>query len=73
MFQMIIERQLDLEDRTLLLGKPEPYGFPERIKTRRIPPQTFDVIGVSGGVRPPFVSLEIKRITESLVGQAVYG
>ena len=68
MFDMKIERQLDMKDRTLLLGVPRYDSIPEIVE---IEGKRHKVIGVSHGVKPPFVSLEIERITKPVIGYRV--
>ena len=59
MFTMIIERQLNLEDRTLLLGIPEFDAIPKIIS---IDGEVYEVLGISQGAKPPYISLEIEMI-----------
>ena len=63
MFIMKIEQQLNIDDRTLLLGKPEYDVIP---KTIQIDDIEYRVIGLSHGVKPPFVSLEIEKTDKNL-------
>lgn len=65
MFHMKIETQLNLNDRTLLGGRPDVYRFP---KTIRVGESTFAVLGVTPCVRPPYLSLEIEKTERSLIG-----
>ena len=65
MFDMKIERQLNIKDRTLLLGVPKYDAIPKSIE---IEGKQYKVIGISHGVRPPFVSLEIEKTSKEVVG-----
>lgn len=53
-FNMKIEKQLNTNERTLLLGVPDSYIIPEYVKTDNI---EYKVFGISHGAKPPFVSL----------------
>ena len=65
MFDMKIERQLNIKDRTLLLGVPKFDVIPESVE---IEGEKHKVIGISHGVKPPFVSLEIEKTTKEVSG-----
>ena len=60
---MKFEQQLNINDRTLILGKPEYDVIP---KTIQIDDIGYRVIGLSHGVKPPFVSLEIEKTEKNL-------
>ena len=60
---MKIEKQLNIEDRTLLLGIPKYDSIPEKVE---IEGRQYKVIGISHGVKPPFVSLEIEKTAEKV-------
>jgi hypothetical protein len=64
MFRMKIEQQLNLNDRTLILGIPEFDVIPQRL---RIGNSDFTVIGISVGTKPPYMSLEIEKTTKNLI------
>lgn len=66
MFNMKIEKQLNIKDRTLLLGVPDFDVVPESIK---IDNAVYKVIGISHGVKPPFLSIEIEKTENELVGK----
>lgn len=68
MFKMKIEKQLNIKDRTLVLGKPDYDAVP---KTVLLGDESFSVIGLSHGVKPPFVSLEIEKTDIDLVGKTL--
>ena len=65
MFDMKIERQLNIKDRTLLLGVPKYDAIPESVE---IEGKQHKVIGISHGVKPPFVSLEIEKTSKEVTG-----
>lgn len=69
MFEMKVEKQLNiLADRTLLLGKSEDSIIPESIS---LDGKTFQVLGKSPGVHPPFISLEIEKTTVNFLGKTI--
>lgn len=68
MFEMIVDCQLNLADRTLLLGVPDYFDIP---KNCFFEDKELTIIGVSSGVRPPYLSLEIERIDYSLEGEKI--
>lgn len=63
---MNIEKQLNLENRTLILGVPKYNAIPETIM---IDDKPYKVIGISAGAKPPFVSMEIERTDKKLTGK----
>ena len=69
MFRMKIEQQMNLNDRTLLLGIPEYNAIPKKVAANG---NTFKVIGVSRGTKQPFMSLEIEKINVKLIGQTIH-
>ena len=66
MFNMKIDKQLNIQDRTLLLGVPDFDVIPEYVKIDDI---EYKVVGISHGVKPPFVSLEIEKSKFILEGK----
>lgn len=68
MFEMKIEKQLNITDRTLLLGKPNERIVPDSVS---VDGNTFNVLGLSLGVQSPFVSLEIEKTNINLVGKTI--
>ena len=68
MFRMKIEQQMNIKDRTLLLGIPEFNAIPEKVVANG---DTFKVIGVSNGAKHPFMSLEIERTNKNLKGHTI--
>lgn len=68
MFKMKIEKQLNIKDRTLLLGVPEYNTIPRRVTSKG---NEYKVIGISNGTKYPFMSLEIEKTNLSLVGQTI--
>lgn len=68
MFSMTVEKQINLDGRTLLLGKPQFDIIPKQIVFKE---KFIDVIGISNGVALPFVSLEIEQITDNIVGEMI--
>lgn len=66
MFVMKIEKQMNIKDRTLLLGVPKFDAIPKSIS---IDDEEYKVIGVSQGVKPPFVSLEIEKMDKKAIGK----
>lgn len=68
MFSMTVEQQMNLNERTLLLGKPQFDKIPEQIGINQ---KKIAVIGISNGVAPPFMSLEIELIKDNIVGKTI--
>lgn len=68
MFKMKIEQQMNIKDRTLLLGIPEYNAIPGRVSANG---NSFNVIGVSNGIKPPYMSLEIEKTDNELIGQTI--
>lgn len=68
MFNMRVEKQMNIKDRTLLLGVPENDVIPETIS---VDDKVFAVIGTSAGVKPPFMSIEIEKTTDNLTGKTI--
>lgn len=58
MFNMKIKRQLNLKDRTLLLGIPNYDGIPKVVVIKGA---EHKVLGASFGARAPYFSLEIEK------------
>lgn len=69
MFNMKIDQQLNIKDRTLLLGVPEYDEIPDVIFVEK---QRFHVIGVSSGSKLPYLSLEIEKTADDLTGKYLY-
>lgn len=65
---MKIENQLNLKDRTLLSGVPLYDAIPQNIT---IAEQTFNVIGISYGIKKPYVALEIEKANVGLKGKTI--
>ena len=65
MFKMKVESQMNLPDRTLICGIPNVISIPPKVA---IEGNKYNVIGISQGVRPPYISLEINKSTDNLVG-----
>lgn len=68
MFTMKVEKQMRLHDRTLLLGRPQFDIIPKQVNIKN---EKINVIGISNGVVPPFISLEIEPIKNKVVGETV--
>lgn len=68
MFLMKVEKQMRLSDRTLLLGKPQFDEIPKQVNIKNV---ITNVIGVSNGIAPPFMSLEIEPVTIDIVGDVI--
>lgn len=66
MFNMIIEKQMNLNDRTLILGTPDYKTIPETVMIEKT---AHKVIGISAGAKPPYMSLEIEKTEENLIGK----
>jgi len=59
MFEMQVNNILVLNDRVLLGGNPTVYeGLPKQIVLFG---NKHNVIGLSSGIRPPFISIEIEK------------
>lgn len=65
MFRMEIESQLNMADRTLIGGIAGFTRLPEFVNIRG---KQYHVIGVSGGVKLPYLSLEIEKTSDQLKG-----
>lgn len=70
MFRMIVEKQLNIKDRTLILGIPNNGAIPSNVTCNNV---KFGVIGMSYGALPPYVSLEIEKTDTDLVGAEMCG
>lgn len=70
MFEMKIDKQLNLQDRTLLLGEPNFNELPKIVYCGNV---EYNVIGVSSGVPSPYISLEIEKEEANLVGKTLIG
>ena len=70
MFNMKIERQLNLKDRTLLLGIPNCDIIPKVVVINKL---EYKVLGVSSGIKPPYLSLEIERTNLRLSKHIIVG
>ena len=70
MFRMIVEKQLNIKDRTLLLGIPNDGAIPNGVACNG---GEFRVIGRSYGARPPYISLEIEKTDVDLAGVEIRG
>lgn len=68
MFNMQVEQQMNIKDRTLLLGVPKYDVIPKKIYADG---KEFSVIGSSLGVKLPYLSLEIEKTTDNLVGKTL--
>lgn len=67
MFEMIIEKQLNsIKDRTLILGIPNNDLIPKYVNIENA---FYKVIGISCGVKEPYISIEIEKTNEYLVGK----
>lgn len=68
MFTMTIKEQLNMGDRTLVLGIPTYDSIPKKILVKG---SQLSVVGVSCGGKPPFLSLEIEKINYNVVGETI--
>lgn len=68
MFNMKVEKQMNIKDRTLLLGMPEYDALPKVVHSNN---ERYKVIGASLGVLPPFLSLEIEITPNDLTGKTI--
>ena len=72
MFKMKIEFKSEFcssaEERTLLAGKPTFDSIPAYVEINN---KTYKVIGRSMGIALPFISLEIEKSDDNLVGYYV--
>ena len=66
MFEMKIENQMNIADRTLLSGVAKHDSIPEKIE---VDGEFFKVIGTSYGVPLPYISIEIEKTNKNLVGK----
>lgn len=71
MFIMMIEQQMNIKDRTLLLGIPDKYdSIPSEIS---VDTEKYKVVGVSMGCKAPYMSLEIETVGTKLIGKKAKG
>lgn len=68
MFKMKIEKQLNIQDRTLLSGIAEYDAIPDTIS---VGGNSYKVIGTSYGVKLPYISLEIEKTGNDLEGKEI--
>lgn len=66
MFTMTIESQINISDRTLVCGIPAEYLIPKSIVIEQI---KYRVIGISQGIKLPYISLEIEKTDNYLIGK----
>ena len=66
MFTMKIDKQLNIADRTLVGGVATYDVVPNEIQVNH---KHYKVIGLSYGVKPPMISLEIEKTENVLQGQ----
>lgn len=65
---MTIKKQLNLLDRTLILGVCNFDKIPDIIVCKN---QEIKVIGVSHGIKLPYISLEIEKTNLDLIGKKI--
>ncbi len=65
---MKVEKQLNIKDRTLLLGVPDYDAIPKVVV---VDDRKINVIGTSLGVKAPFLSLEIEKTAVNLIGKTI--
>ena len=70
MFNMKVEKQMNINGRTLLLGIPDVYVVPKTVYVNEL---EFKVMGASCGVVVPYMSLEIEKTTVDLTNQIICG
>lgn len=68
MFNMKVEKQMNIKERTLLLGVPDFDKIPKTVSVNN---RKFKVIGTSYGVKLPYISLEIENTNVDLTGQII--
>ena len=68
MFEMKVESQMIVKDRTLVAGIPNFDTLPDEVTADG---KTFKVIGVSRGVKLPYISLEIEKTNIDLEGKII--
>lgn len=68
MFKMEIKAQFNIADRTILGGATEFDQIPKIIT---IDNKEYKVIGLSYGVKPPYISLEIEEADVCLIGKMI--
>lgn len=66
MFDMTIIEQLNLIDRTLILGVAKYDAIPKKVVVSNI---EYKVLGISMGGNPTYISLEIEKTDSKLVGK----
>ena len=70
MFNMKIGKQLNIENRTLPAGQPQFDIIPNTVE---IDKKVYTVLGVSQGIKLPYMSIEIERTEKELVGYDIKG
>lgn len=68
MFKMKIREQVNIQDRTLLAGEGEYDHVPDNVI---IDGKKYTVLGLSLGVLPPMISLEIEKTDDKLTGSVI--
>lgn len=66
MFRMEVESQLNMKDRTLIGGKPAFTDIPGYII---VSGKKYRIIGVSKGIKLPYMSLEVEKTSDQLQGK----
>ena len=70
MFVMKVEKQMNIMERTFLLGVPDFDKIPKTIYVKNF---NLTVLGTSYGVKLPYVSLEVELTNIDLVGEVISG
>ena len=65
---MEVKSQLNISDRTLLSGVPYYDSIPEFVSFNG---KRYKVIGISYGITPPFISLEIAKTEDKLTNKTI--
>lgn len=68
MFEMLIESQMNIGNRTIIGGRANYDLIPEQIV---IGNNTFKILGVPQGIKPPFFAVEIKKTDLDFVGSKI--
>lgn len=65
MFEMAVEGQVNIGDKTIIGGRAKYDLIPEQVV---IDNKVFKILGVSQGIKPPFFAIEIEKTDFDFVG-----
>ena len=65
MFEMAVEGQVNIGDKTIIGGRAKYDLIPEQVV---IDNKVFKILGVPQGIKPPFFAIEIEKTDSDFVG-----